>query len=60
MSFWQDKAAAGFGKRKRPAVTASLYSQKALPYEKNYYLQIIGAKVLPNEFTAPKFFIKKG
>ncbi|MBR5673723.1 MAG: hypothetical protein IKW97_04925 [Muribaculaceae bacterium] len=45
---------------KRLAITASLYFQKALPYEKNYYLQIVGAKLLPKICMAPIFCIKKG
>jgi hypothetical protein len=46
--------------RKRLAITASLSSQKALPYEKNYYLHFVGAKVLPKMHTASKNCIKKG
>jgi hypothetical protein len=46
-------------KRKRLAITASLSSQKALPYEKNYYLQIVGAKLLPKMEMGPINPIKK-
>jgi hypothetical protein len=34
--------------------------QKALPYEKNYYLLFDGAKLLPKNLTASKNRIKKG
>ena len=57
---WPNQLAQKPAKGKRPAITASLYFQKALPYEKNYYLQIVGAKLLPKSHMGPKICIKKG